>query len=321
MAVELYYLHFTSPVRWGSDHDRGSLDRAAFTCHSDTLFSAICNEWIKVNGEASLKKLFSSVHDNQFRISDLLPYKENNCYLPKPDGLYLKKTIPPETFKQVKKLDYLSMEEFERYLRDISNADETLSTYTKPHFVVDYSNTKVNTKGAHSRPYLVSAYEFLENAGLYFVIDLPDELKVEFRRVIESLQTSGLGGKRSIGYGQFEVERHVENEAFASESEKMLYKRMNPTKGLCMNLSLVLPEKEDIRELQNKTCYINLIERKGFVQPMGLKRKSITMIQTGSVLNKAIPGSLADVTPENIDQKVYRYGKGFYLGLTVGADQ
>lgn len=322
MPVEIYYLRFTSPVRWGSDHDRGSLDRAAFTCHSDTLFSAICNEWMKTNGEASLEKLFSSVHDNQFRISDLLPYKEKKCYLPKPDGLYLKKTIPPETFKQVKKLDYLSLEDFEQYLMEIFSADTSLSTYTKPRFVLDYSNTKVNTKGAHSRPYLVSAYEFLENAGLYFMIDIPENLKAEFQQVMESLQTTGMGGKRSIGYGQFDVERHVETETAASETEKILYRRISEEAGPFMNLSLVLPKPEEVKKILDEDCYISLLERKGFVQPIGLKRKSVTMIQTGSILKEKIEGTLVNVSPDQNKEdqdipKVYRYGKGFYLGLGI----
>ena len=50
MEYKLYKLTFNTPVHFGSDIVGSSLEESDFICHSDTFFSALCLEYIKLNG-------------------------------------------------------------------------------------------------------------------------------------------------------------------------------------------------------------------------------------------------------------------------------
>ena len=54
--------------------------------------------------------------------------------------------------------------------------------------------------GGDAKPYHVGGFHYREGAGLYFIA----KGGYDIAPLLESLRYSGLGGKRSAGYGRFE---------------------------------------------------------------------------------------------------------------------
>lgn len=79
MKYKAYKLAFTSGIHIGKtmlvDSNPG--------IHADTLFSALCQEALKI-GEDTLAELYGYACDGKLQISDAFPYIGDTCYLPKP---------------------------------------------------------------------------------------------------------------------------------------------------------------------------------------------------------------------------------------------
>jgi CRISPR-associated protein Csm4 len=123
----------------------------------------------------------------------------------------------------------------------------------------------------------------------------------------------GLGGKRSIGRGQFDL---VEENISIPEGDG----------DRAVLLSLLNPKEEEISHLlpdEPRVAY-SLITRRGWVysdQARNLWRKRVTMLAEGSVVARPAderpPGRLVTVLEKGgkIPHDVYRYGYGFLVPL------
>src|SRR5690554_5938242 len=81
MEYSLYKLKFTTGIHIGIDRGGQSLDNTLMTIHSDTLFSALCCEYVKTG---DINSLYESFEKDRLVISDALPYYEDRLFLPKP---------------------------------------------------------------------------------------------------------------------------------------------------------------------------------------------------------------------------------------------
>lgn len=54
-------------------------------------------------------------------------------------------------------------------------------------------------------PYFVKGNVFQPRAGLYLIVQLPDSFGEVFQNILCSLGLSGIGGKRSSGFGGFHL--------------------------------------------------------------------------------------------------------------------
>lgn len=84
-----------------------------------------------------------------------------------------------------------------------------------------------------------------------------------------------------------------------------------------MTISCLLPKKEEIEAgIEVKGLWM---KRSGLTWTPGMgsavKEKSIYMLPAGSTLSCRLAGRIADVATPAVGHPVYRYGKGFFLGV------
>lgn len=319
MEYKLYKLTFNTPVHFGSDVVGSSLEEVDSICHSDTFFSALCLEYIKLNGEENINNFIDFFNNENLLISSLLPYKNDDLYIPKPSTVIEKRIKindkkPNTDKKKMKKLNYIKFSDIDKYIKYIKGEGESNFDFDEKYndFAKYNLNQKVGLREEENRLYSFGTCSFHNNSGLYFILSFSDNEKfLEFEKVLKSLSYSGIGGKRTSGMGLFEYsysELTFTNILFKDSKYKML-------------LSLYSPTKNEIDNIDFNNSFYSLIKRNGFIYSTSysnnfLKRKSISMFKEGSCFSGNIKGDIKNVA-QNGNHNVYRYGKAFYIGIDI----
>lgn len=134
------------------------------------------------------------------------------------------------------------------------------------------------------------------------------------------LGLSGIGGRRSSGMGKFELgaDPILVSKSAEEEDTGALYELLMDTQAATqMTISCLLPKKEEIEAgIEVKGLWM---KRSGLTWTPGMesavKEKSIYMLPAGSTLSCRLAGRIADVATPAVGHPVYRYGKGFFLGV------
>lgn len=339
MPYYIYKLKFTTPVRFGSDNTSSNLTTSAFTANSDTIFSAICNEWIRIHGEDELNRLIESALNSEFLISDTLPFRNRlnsegkvidlDLYIPKPVVVVERGSDVPESSgdsvlkKKMKKMTHISVANLKEYFQYLTEGVTTDFGMDKDSILMETQTVKASrTYEKEATPYLVSAVRFMDDAGLCFIVKMDDKIKEKFDLVVDSLGTTGIGGKRSSGYGKFSLEEIIDLNDGARKYKSMeILNSLIGIKGdIYISLSSILPNNEDVEIIKMENSYYRLIIRKGFVHSVTYsqknhKRKQTVMIKSGSCFPVPLQGTIADLS-DGGSHSVYRYGKGMYLGVS-----
>lgn len=320
MEYKLYKLTFNTPVHFGSDIVGSSLEEADLVCHSDTFFSALCLEYIKLNGAKNINDFIKFFNDESLLISSLLPYKNDDLYIPKP-SIVIEKRIKindkkngasTTDKKKMKKLNYIKFSDIDIYLNYIKGESDFNFDAEYNNFAKYNLNQKVGLREGENRLYSLGTYSFYKNNGLYFILSFSDNEKLlEFEKVLKSLSYSGIGGKRTSGMGLFEYdygELIFTDKLFKNSKYKIL-------------LSLYSPIENEIDNIDFNNSFYSLIKRNGFIYSNTYsnnlyKRKSISMFKEGSCFCGNIKGDIKNVS-QNGNHNVYRYGKAFYIGIDI----
>ncbi|MEW6617936.1 MAG: type III-A CRISPR-associated RAMP protein Csm4 [bacterium] len=288
--------------------------------HSDTIFSGIANKLAEIpsnyDGGYSIKELISNLNTDSppFRISSAFPYFMDEYYLPTPYGtgeLYLEKL---KDVPLIKLSDFLELASgnYERIkkkpLKDSVN--ELMVSFTAPRVTIDRITTSTNI-------YQTTGWLMNQDCGLYFLIDLKDELlKDKLLLCIRLLGESGIGGDRSIGYGIFDSEL-IEIDNLPEWSE--LFQERGGKNTSYYSLSLCYPSNND--EAKEAISY-NILSRKGWIFSSSSikqsKRRECKMFAEGSLFKSPIKGQMAKVAPSRFRQEeheVYRYGLGMMVEI------
>lgn len=303
----LVRLSFKSPLSIGGTNGD---DEFGGIIHSDTIFSAIINEWVRMYPEDDVDDI---VETRPFELSSAFPYDGGEYYLPTPIGtgsIYIDK-LKDQPFLEL--YDFLDLAEGN--VRGISKkelqnpVENMLFRLTAPRVTLDRLT-------AASNLFETTAWRFKEGSGLYFLLkcNKPNSRsKVEV--CLKMLCGSGLGGERSVGYGLFEYEiaEIGKDDVWSS----LFQVRKSENKIYC-TLSLVCPQKE---EAQNAVSY-SLMTRKGWIfsrsSNIQMKRRACRMFREGSLFSELITGQIAKVTPgEFTDHVVWRYGLGMMVTMSV----
>lgn len=336
MNYILYPLQFDAPVHFGCAENGGKLEQSSLTYRSDSLFGALCCELTASGNVSGLQRLHDGAVKGNLVFSDLFPYisgEENGLqlYLPKP-VLQVKRTNQPILHneymafrkeatlqKKQKKLSYIQVSQLELFLKSIK--DGIPFTADDCSVSCEQLLVRVNCSAAISNPYYVHQIQFMNNTGLYGIIGYENkEDRNWLLTLIETLGLSGIGGKRSSGYGKFHFrEDPIDmDELGLYEDNAALYQmltRMDSSVYMC--LSSLLPTTEEVACV--KEGQYTLCRRSGFLTPDGgvmQKKNDVYMIGAGSCFPKKINGILADVSG-HVSHPVWRYGKGLYVGLVV----
>ncbi|XOQ25195.1 MAG: CRISPR-associated protein Csm4 [Mitsuokella multacida] len=331
MSYYLFTLQFDAPVHFGKAEQGGGLEHTSFALPADALFSAVLAELSQAGEYDVLQELLPKVQQGKLRFSDLLPWQEEqdgtwSFYLPRPviavkaaeqKAVSYQKTCEMATArKRQKKLCYIRASRFHEYFKACANGTPFAENND---FGQEILRERVNCRGEEPLPYFVGAFAFHENAGLYLLLEATEEEDAEqMAALLEFIGHTGLGGKRSSGYGKFHLADDMvmlEDDAIYGEDDAALYQLLHDDKAAWqMMVSPVLPGQKDM-DIVSQGAY-RLRHVGGFVTTAALaeKKNSICLLDSGSCLQKRVAGSMAELG-KNEGHSVYRYGYGLYVGV------
>ncbi|MCL2610630.1 MAG: type III-A CRISPR-associated RAMP protein Csm4, partial [Defluviitaleaceae bacterium] len=281
MINSIIKLFFPNGIHLGE----GDLSDFSFNLQADTLFSALCIEALNLEGEEGISKLVKLAIEGKILISDALPFIKDTLYLPKPiitiprDGdeekdEALNKKNPRKIFK---KLKYIPKEKFSDFVKGKISPLEAEEITENFKLGKGEIHTKVKIKETtDATPFHLGIFKFCENAGLYFILNAEDnEHKDFFMKILKSLSFSGLGGKRSSGFGKFTFE------------ETLAEINTNETYDSYVSLSISLPKKCELDSALKEASY-SIIKRSGFVSSETyaeslVRKKDLFAFKAGSV--------------------------------------
>lgn len=345
-----------TPFHFGEMMD---MERTEVMLHSDTLFSALCYISDRYLGYDNYFNFISPFIEDKppFLISSTFPYYKTPdktlYFFPKP--LIFKDFIDkfPKNVKIFKKIHFISERLFNAYLTGNDTYLEEQfqdknGTIKKVNFIqgnliwLSGEERKlipivenlwkvrreprivINRITNETSIYHYSRVHFHRYAGLFFLINIIDETNEEFiinglLKKLRYLGDTGIGGERSLGNGQFELELNSRN----SLNTIQFNGEKNSSDGLII-LSLTLPQENDIQNnLMDNNSYYQLINRKGWISDTTYLRKSINLLREGSVLKgngKEFIGKIIELTPKIMqnrfpEYKIHRYGYSYHLKI------
>ncbi len=346
MKYYLVKLSFTTPVRFGADEMAIGVEKAQPYLHSDTLFSALCNAWIKFgifSGE-DLSKVKEHI-----LLSSTSFYSSNSeigFFLPKPKipcaWLHsLKHKDKAKIEKLIKQAQWIPLQMFKNWLIHTPEEGVFSKDETELRKKLDYGQLfEENIIAKHSQDRLTAAsnifYQsqqtFIENknAGLYFFVGLDENqkdiknIKDKFNKGLLSLNRLGLGGERNMGLGRFRVDSDSKNGILISiEQNSPFYFLFGTSLHYQCSLSLSYPSNDEIEILKtsNEDFYHDLILRKGWTFStqnfFQMKRQTVSMFSEGSVFEHSIApkGITINLSPPDFPHPIYRFGKTFLVTI------
>lgn len=176
---------------------------------------------------------------------------------------------------------------------------------TAPRVTVDRATNR-------SQVYAVGQVRFAPGCGLFFLVEYQDPAwRPRLERALRVLGDAGVGGERSSGCGQFELE--------VAEGFALAEPPPGETNAYVV-LSLYWPTEEEVRAGVLEGASYGLLNRRGWIgspDGMNLRRRGVRMLAEGATLRLAPQGALADVKPldpapaHNVPHDVWRYGLAF----------
>ena len=280
----------------------GSLDSSKMTFAADRLFSALVLEAKKMG---KMEEFVSIAGQDDFVLTDAFPY-QSGPFLPKPIG-FPKFEQPDLTTdvkevrrqaKMAKKLQFIPLDKFDSYVngtlfKDADHAVTNIVTKNQPH--VD------------GNLFQVSTVRFRDESCLY-VIAKESELLNE---LMTSLQYTGIGGKRSSGYGQFDLTILDLPDSFKNRLTKA---HQEPV----MTLTTSLPVEKELEYAMETGSYL-LSKSSGFAFSTetneNYRKQDLYKFASGSTFSETFSGQIVDVRPLDFPHEVLNYAKPLFFKM------
>ena len=297
MTYKMYIMNFHT-AHFGA----GSLDSSKMTFAADRLFSALVLEAKKMG---KMEEFVSIAGQDDFVLTDAFPY-QSGPFLPKPIG-FPKFEQPDLTTdvkevrrqaKMAKKLQFIPLDKFDSYVngtlfKDADHAVTNIVTKNQPH--VD------------GNLFQVSTVRFRDESCLY-VIAKESELLNE---LMTSLQYTGIGGKRSSGYGQFDLTILDLPDSFKNRLTKA-------HQGPVMTLTTSLPVEKELEYAMGTGSYL-LSKSSGFAFSTETKenyrKQDLYKLASGSTFSETYTGQIVDVRPLDFPHEVLNYAKPLFFKM------
>lgn len=299
MTYKMYIMNFHT-AHFGA----GTLDSSKMTFAADRLFSALVLEAKKM-GE--MEEFVSIAGQDEFVLTDAFPYK-SGPFLPKPIG-FPKFEQPDLTTdvkevrrqaKMAKKLQFIPLDEFDSYVngtlfKDADHAVTNIVTKNQPH--VD------------GNLFQVSTVRFRDASSLYVIANESELLN----ELMASLQYTGIGGKRSSGYGQFDLTILDFPDSFKNRLTKV-------HQGPVMTLTTSLPVEKELEYAMETGSYL-LSKSSGFALSTETKenfrKQDLYKFASGSTFSETYTGQIVDVRPLDFPHEVLNYAKPLFFKMEV----
>lgn len=303
MAYTIYKLSFGTGIHAGTDAGGNTLSQSRLTIHSDTLFAALC---CNTQDDAEFDRLVGWFQSGALRISDALPYAEDQLYIPRASRKSLMQ-CDSQAYKSYKSTEFVPIPQ---------KVGDPLALVEQIDFDEEYVQTRVAIDRATSgsTPYFVSVRQFLKGKGLYVIVQYQDEeMLVLFEQTLRMLGLNGVGGKISSGLGKFDFQRCAVPDALVH----MLEDDSAPEQML---LGVALPDDEELEQVLCDASY-KLVRRGGYVFPTvnaqtQVRKKSLYMLSPGSCVKQRFYGQLRDVGMQS-EHPVWRLASSLFVGLTA----
>ncbi len=306
MDYKIYKMVFQGAVHLGKQ----SLEDGEFTFCADTLFSALCQEALKL-GEDKLQAFYTYAKEGKLLLSDAFPYIGDTYYLPKPIK-HLDTTDgkgDSAAKKAWKKLSYIPMEALDEYLR---GDFDVLNMQAPDIGKLGSFEMKVSAfvRGQEETlPYRVGTYYYHPGNGIYLIARYDEPQKILLEELLENLSFSGIGGKRAAGMGRFTF--------YSRNVSSHLKKRLEGEGSTYMSLSVSLPADEELEQALLGAEYL-VCKRSGFVAsenyaPEQMRKKDLYVLKAGSCFRNKYKGDIYDVSGRMGKHPVYRYAKPIFI--------
>jgi len=310
MKYQIFKMRFKNYLHAGEKN----LTDSSLSISADTLFSALCFETLKHKGPDGIKELVSLAKSGDLQISDALPYLEQGFFIPKPITHIEPKEISNDSTikKAFKKLKFIDVTMLKDYFSGDLDPKAEGDIFSEIGWSDLRSNVNIRSKetGGDPEPYHVGTYKFAENAGLYVLVGSKNGFEL-IKNLFKSLSYSGIGGKRSSGFGTFEIEQTSAQdfEPFLKNAEKSKKK---------MSISVSMAKENELEKALQKAEY-SLKRRAGFVASPNyadsfLRKKDFYSFAAGSCFENIFEGDVFDVSNGG-NHPVYRYAKPLFLGV------
>ena len=297
MTYKMYIMNFHT-AHFGA----GALDSSKMTFAADRLFSALAIEAKKMG---KMEEFVSIAGQDHFVLTDAFPY-QSSPFLPKPIGFPnfeqadLTKDVKEvrRQAKMAKKLQFIPIERFESYVngklfKDAEHGVTNIVTKNQPH--VD---------GAL---YQVSTVRFADKSALYVIANESELLN----ELMASLQYTGIGGKRSSGYGQFDLTILDLPDSFKNRLTKA-------HQGPVMTLTTSLPVEKELEYAMETGSYL-LSKSSGFAFSTetneNYRKQDLYKFASGSTFSETYTGQIVDVRPLDFPHEVLSYAKPLFLKM------
>lgn len=308
MKYVIFKLTFKAPVHFG----QGRLSGGGFTFYADTLFSALCNEGVKLLGEQTAERLYNMAAGGELLLSDGMPYFGEILFIPKPIiAVEGERESNSSLKKKFKNLKYIPLQDIEAFVSGAYNPDNAADALK--NICVGGIRANVSIKNnADNSLFNVGIYTFKENAGLYFIAGLASpEAETYVFDIMDSLSYTGIGGKLSSGFGSFD---YTYSEKISDDLSKML----TADYSAYMSLSVSMAKSSELDSVLEGASY-KLIKRSGFLASSSysgepLKKKEMFCFCGGSCFKKRFEGDVFDVSCGG-KHSVYRYAKPLLIGI------
>ena len=299
MTYKMYIMNFQS-AHFGA----GTLDSSKMTFAADRLFSALAIEAKKMG---KMEEFVSLAGQDEFVLTDAFPYK-SGPFLPKPIG-FPKFDQPDLTTdvkevrrqaKMAKKLQFIPLDKFDSYVngtlfKDADHAVTNIVTKNQPH--VD------------GNLFQVSTVRFRDASSLYVIANESELLN----ELMASLQYTGIGGKRSSGYGQFDLTILDFPDSFKNRLTKV-------HQGPVMTLTTSLPVEKELEYAMETGSYL-LSKSSGFALSTETKenfrKQDLYKFASGSTFSETYTGQIVDVRPLDFPHEVLNYAKPLFFKMEV----
>lgn len=318
MAYYVYYLKLDAGIHIGQE--QAGLSNTGMHMRSDSFFSALYAEYMRLFGG---EDFLHCLQKDAFFLSDLLPYKKDLLYFPKP-YISIERIKHSERRtadrKAVKALHYIpihKLQEYFAFLREGASFPEIDNNFGEKQLL---TKNAISMESEDTLLYSIESFHFYKEAGLYFVLQCPEEFIPIIDILLDSLGQSGIGGKRSAGYGRFHVEKSIKlGETTASLSEQALYKGLQGEGKRYLLLSSYAPKEDEMQGLMEDVSAYKLLRCSGFVNSPGYadsarKHKQCFVLGAGSTLGFAPKGKLLDLNAYG-PHPIYRLGNPLVYAL------
>lgn len=332
MATRTVKLTFRGPVHLG----QGRLSDSGYSCDAATLFSALFIEALRMG---SSDELLEAARSGELGLSDAFPYIENKPYLPKPmlaAGTFdaqnsaresLDERLDSRQRKANKRLAYIPAAHYAGYLSGTFDAVTALEGFDLGKASLQTRVNLTREDSEDSLPYFVGGYTFSPGSGLYFI----STGDYDIAPILEQLSYSGLGGKRTSGYGRFEysienssplglVRNRADKAARGQQGvrDARLAAEKKTEQKTRILLSSALPRCDELSDDLLDGARYRLVRRGGFIQSTAhsgspQKKRDMYVFAAGSTFERSFEGDIYDVNATPGSHPVWRYARAMWM--------